>query len=95
MALHYSLGDFLTTGQHNEIRKCNHYPSSSQRGIKVIFKHMVAQSDLDKIINEIKILTQIDHPNILKVHEAYQDDKRIFIIQEVLNGGELFDYIVT
>lgn len=36
----------------------------------------------------------MDHPNIVKIFEAYQDNKRYFIVTELLTGGELFDQIV-
>ena len=35
----------------------------------------------------------MDHPNVVKLFEAYQDKKRYYIITEVISGGELFDQI--
>lgn len=45
------------------------------------------------ILNEIAIIKELDHPNILKVHEAYQDEFWLYIVTELINGGELFDEI--
>ena len=44
--------------------------------------------------NEIDILKQVDHPNIVKLHEVYEDEKYFFLIMERCKGGELFDHIV-
>ena len=44
--------------------------------------------------NEIKILKQLDHPNIVKLYEVYYDKKNIYLITEFLEGGELFDLIL-
>ena len=44
--------------------------------------------------NELTILKQLDHPNIVKVFEFYEDDDNIYIIEELCKGGELFDYII-
>ena len=44
--------------------------------------------------NEIKILKQLDHPNIVKLYEIYNDSKNIYLITEYLEGGELFDLIL-
>lgn len=44
---------------------------------------------------EIGILKKLDHPNILKLYEVFQDDKRYFIVTELCKGGELFDEIVS
>jgi len=43
---------------------------------------------------EIGILTQLDHPNILKLYEIFSDDKRYYIVTEMCLGGELFDEIL-
>lgn len=46
------------------------------------------------MINEIELLRQLDHPNIVKIFEFFQDDKRFYIVTELLKGGELFDKII-
>lgn len=33
----------------------------------------------------------MDHPNILKIYEFYQDDTNFYIVSEYCDGGELFD----
>lgn len=45
--------------------------------------------------NEIKILKKLDHPNIVKLYEIYQDDNNIYLVTEFLEGGELFDLILS
>ena len=35
----------------------------------------------------------MDHPNILKIYEFFQDEKRYFLVTELCTGGELFDKI--
>ena len=42
---------------------------------------------------EIEILSNLDHPNIVKTYESYEDKRQIHIVTEVMQGGELFDYI--
>ena len=39
-------------------------------------------------------MQQLDHPNILKLIEYFEDDKNFYIITELCNGGELFDKII-
>ena len=36
----------------------------------------------------------LDHPNILKLYEVYEDNKYFHIITEMCEGGELFDKIL-
>jgi len=35
-----------------------------------------------------------DHPNILKIHEFYEDEYNFYIVMDYLQGGELFDKII-
>ena len=44
-------------------------------------------------MNEIKILKEIDHPNIIKIIEYYESQRSLYIVIEYLDGGELFDKI--
>lgn len=45
-------------------------------------------------MNEIQILRQCEHPNIIKLFEVYESDNYIYLVQNVLRGGELFDTII-
>jgi len=47
----------------------------------------------EQLLSEISILKQMDHPNILKLYEFFQDPKRYFLVTELCNGGELFERI--
>jgi len=42
---------------------------------------------------EYELLTQLDHPNIVKFCDCYMDDKNFYICTELCKGGELFDKI--
>ena len=42
-------------------------------------------------MNEISNLRDLDHPNILKMYEYFEDPKRYYIVTDHYKGGELFD----
>jgi serine/threonine protein kinase len=42
---------------------------------------------------EIKILKFINHQNIIKLYEVLDTTNDIFVIMELADGGELYDYI--
>ena len=46
-----------------------------------------------KMEDEIKSLSALDHPNILKMHEYFEDDCKYYIVTDIYKGGELFDEI--
>jgi calcium-dependent protein kinase len=43
---------------------------------------------------EINILQKLDHPNVLKLFEYFDEEKDVYIVTERCKGGELFDRIV-
>ena len=45
------------------------------------------------MFGELKILRKLDHPNILKVYDLFQDENYFYLITEYCSGGELFDKI--
>jgi len=58
---------------------------------KEILKSKVA--DLTKFKNEINILSRVDHPNIIRLYEIFEDERYISLIMEYCKGGDLFKKI--
>lgn len=46
-----------------------------------------------KIMKVISILKELDHPNVIKLFETFEDSSSIYLIMEMCDGGELFDRI--
>jgi calcium-dependent protein kinase len=63
------------------------------RAIKQIKKDKSDQSQQQIFLNEIKLLKKVDHINILKIYEFYQDVSNYYIVSNFCQGGELFDLI--
>ena len=43
---------------------------------------------------EVDILTRCDHPNVVKMYKCYETEKILYLVLELLTGGELFDRII-
>jgi serine/threonine protein kinase len=50
---------------------------------------------LKKLKQEIKILSQLDHPNICKYYETYESPKHVYIIMEYCGQVDLFEKITS
>jgi len=50
--------------------------------------------DLARAQQETSILKMMDHPNIIKLHESFEEDQSIYLVTELCAGGELF-YRIT
>lgn len=67
-----------------------------RRAIKVLPKRKfrMHHDSVAKFMAEVNILRQLDHPNIVKIYEFYEDDENFYLVTEFLTGGELFDFII-
>ena len=72
----------------------NNKITDAVRACKIIKKDTLKGSDKLRFFYEMEIMKKLDHPNILRIYEIYQDAKRFFLITELCTGGELFDEIV-
>lgn len=64
------------------------------RAVKIIDKSKLDSGEKKRLFDEINILKNMDHPNILWIFEVFQDEKRFFIVTELVSGGELFEKII-
>ena len=83
-------------GSHGFVRVATHKISGQKRAIKSIEKSKFSEAERrDMFLNEINILKQMDHPNIVKLFEFYEDNTHFHLVTEYVAGGELFDYIIS
>uniref|UniRef100_A0A672K4S3 Myosin light chain kinase 2, skeletal/cardiac muscle-like n=1 Tax=Sinocyclocheilus grahami TaxID=75366 RepID=A0A672K4S3_SINGR len=48
----------------------------------------------DMALNEIQVMNQLNHPNVLQLYEAFEVKNQVVLILEYVEGGELFERIV-
>lgn len=59
--------------------------------VKTIFLNRVDDELLQQLRLEIQFLSKLDHPNICKLHEVFETSLCVYLVMELLEGGELFD----
>jgi calcium-dependent protein kinase len=91
----YRIGKMLGQGAFGEVRVCMHRESGAQRAVKVLRKAHMDEDEKRMFFNEISVLRDLDHPNILKMYEFFEDEKRYYIVTDICKGGELFDEILN
>ncbi|XP_017582652.1 PREDICTED: NUAK family SNF1-like kinase 2 [Corvus brachyrhynchos] len=81
-------GEFLALGIHSPL--CAH----PQVAIKSIRKDKIKdEQDLVHIRREIEIMSSLNHPHIIAVHEVFENSSKIVIVMEYASKGDLYDYI--
>ena len=49
--------------------------------------------NMKKILYETNLMKKLNHPNITKILEMFEDDEYILIAMEYINGGNLFSFV--
>lgn len=90
----YTLGDELGSGAFSIVKRGYYKKTGDNVAVKIVNKKKLSDDDLLSLQTEIQILNSLDHPNIIKLYETFDEGNEIFIITEIVEGGELFDRIV-
>jgi len=78
-------------GAFGEVRKATHNASSIARAIKIIARRHADREQEEVLMNEVNLLKNLDHPQIMKVLEFYKDRNFFYIVSEFCGGGDLFE----
>eukprot|EP01087_Luapelamoeba_hula_P012824 TRINITY_DN361_c0_g1_i1.p1 TRINITY_DN361_c0_g1~~TRINITY_DN361_c0_g1_i1.p1 ORF type:complete len:351 (-),score=82.96 TRINITY_DN361_c0_g1_i1:244-1296(-) len=91
---YYALGDEIGKGGFSIVYSATRKKDKEEFAVKCIKKEMVEGEDIKLLRREVQIMKRLDHPNILKLYEVYEDDVQFFLVMELVKGKELFDKIV-
>lgn len=90
----HRLGDVFGTGTFGRV--CLVQQQSTQRiyAVKVMLKSViVAHKQQHNVLNERNILMACNHPFILRLYQTFRDTKKLYMLLEFVQGGELFSAI--
>jgi len=91
----YRLGRTLGNGTFAVVRQAKCLRDGTKWAIKIIKRHALSLDDEESLKMEIAILRQVVHPNIISIKEVFYCVDNVFLVTELMTGGELFDRIVT
>merc|ERR1711892_1264971 len=89
----YDLKDVLGTGAFSQVRLAESKDDGQMYAVKIIDKKTLKGKE-DSLENEIRVLKRLKHPNIVALLEVFEDKTKVFLVMELVTGGELFDRIV-
>uniref|UniRef100_A0A803T3P4 non-specific serine/threonine protein kinase n=1 Tax=Anolis carolinensis TaxID=28377 RepID=A0A803T3P4_ANOCA len=85
----YELKEDIGVGSYSVCKRCIHIVSNMEFAVKIIDKSKRDPSE------EIEILMRYgQHPNIITLKDVYDDGKYIYLVTELMKGGELLDRIL-
>src|SRR5688572_19883041 len=89
--------EILGVGSTSTCHRCIDKISGEHYACKIIDKRLIEdrfQGMMDQFHTEIESLRELNHPNIIQLFDVYITEEKIFIVMELMEGGELFDYVV-
>lgn len=62
--------------------------------MKIFSKSLCSKEHIKRIYYEIDLMKTFDHPGVVKIYEWFEDKERIYIVLELLAGGDLHTRII-
>lgn len=91
----YYLKKKIGEGAFAEVRLAEHVETGEEYAVKIFDRRSMPAKEFEKDVRrEIQIMRSLNHPNIVKVHAVLVTDKSLYLVMELVRGGELYDHIV-
>lgn len=90
----YNIGKELGRGAFAVVKVATHKKSGRRYAVKIIDRLNMGENHEVSLEREIDIMRQVDHPNVIRLRQVFQDKKNVNLVMELVTGGELFDKIV-
>jgi serine/threonine protein kinase len=90
----FQLHETLGTGTFGRVRMVKHLRTGAFYALKISKKAaIIRMKQVEHVKNEISLLAQIDHPAVVNMLGHFQDEKKLYLVMEYVEGGELFSHL--
>lgn len=91
----YELGRTLGSGSFSKV-KLGVDEQGKQYAVKIIDKEQLIREHMEEQLKrEISVMKLLNHPHIVKLYDVLQTQNHIYLVLELVTGGELFDRILS
>ena len=88
---HYKLGNKISGGAFGDVFGCTLLRDpNARRVVKRLEKKRVKEASF---ANELSALRKVDHPNILRLYESFEDEEYYYIVTEAATYGNLCEFL--
>ncbi|XP_062397140.1 myosin light chain kinase 2, skeletal/cardiac muscle [Sardina pilchardus] len=84
--------EVLGGGRFGKVHKCTETTTGLRLAAKIISTRTAKEKEMT--MNEIQVMNQLNHENILQLYAAFEVKNQVILIVEYVEGGELFERIV-
>jgi hypothetical protein len=90
----YELGDVLGSGAYAVVKEATDRQTGKSYAIKIVEIDNMDKVDLEALQIEISVMASLNHPNIVRLYEAFSEQDYYYLVTEKMMGGELLDRVV-
>ncbi|XP_045788262.1 CBL-interacting serine/threonine-protein kinase 9-like [Trifolium pratense] len=90
----YEMGKTIGEGSFAKVKLAKNVENGNFVAIKILDRNHVLRHHMkEQLSREISTMKIINHPNVVKIYEVMASKTKIYIVLELVKGGELFDKI--
>ena len=101
---YYDQKELLGSGANGQVYRCIHKVDGHECAVKATNMRSSAgggvgggleQPSLERVLMEAHMIRALKHPNIIQLEDVFSDQNTLFLVMELVRGGDLFDRIIA
>ena len=89
----YEIKDRLGTGKFSDVYLGLELSTNLHWAIKVVEKKKLNEQEREMMRSEVAIMRLLNHQNVVQMKEVFEDRNKMYLVMELVEGGELYDRI--
>ncbi|XP_076246771.1 SNF related kinase [Calliopsis andreniformis] len=90
----YDLEQTLGRGHFAVVKLARHVFTGEKVAVKVIDKSKLDEVSRAHLFQEVRCMKLVQHPNVVRLYEVIDTQTKLYLILELGDGGDLYDYIM-
>nr|CAD7569132.1 unnamed protein product [Timema californicum] len=90
----YDLEETLGRGHFAVVKLARHVFTGEKVAVKVIDKSKLDEVSRSHLFQEVRCMKLVQHPNVVRLYEVIDTQTKLYLILELGDGGDLYDYIM-
>eukprot|EP00762_Andalucia_godoyi_P001143 ANDGO_01927.mRNA.1 Putative serine/threonine-protein kinase A len=85
----FKILQFLGKGSYGSVHRVLRHSDGQEYAMKEVKIKSMSQREREEAVNEIRLLASVNHPAVVRYHEAFVEDDKLFIVTEFAREGDL------
>ncbi len=90
----YDIEETIGQGHFAVVKLARHLFSGEKVAIKVIDKSKLDKISKEHLFQEVRCMKLVQHPNVVRLYEVIDTPNKLYLILELGDGGDMYDYIM-